>query len=378
MTGVRSLVVAAGGGGDAITGVALRRILRLCDEPVVMTYSWDRLMVDPLPGPRSIGDFVELDEVAPHVHRVVATTTPRSPAGSSLPRLATELPVRLLLLDPTFGTAGVAEQIDAAVRHYELDDIVVVDVGGDIVTDGRDPGLRSPLADQLALAGALETDLSVRLVVTGAGLDGEIAADTVRARLAEAGGTELDRLDVRDVDVVRHVFRWHPSEASGLLAAAADGHVGVVEVRDAGDQVRLSDEVTTVHSADARVVAARTPASALAGTADLSTAERIIAELTGISEIRHERSKAARLRHRRSHRPSNGDLTRIDACAAAAGDRGSDYVSLRRLAELLGASTLDDFTAMTSLLAQARPEHCLPSVYRVMAAASPTTTARRR
>ncbi|MGH9217468.1 MAG: DUF1152 domain-containing protein, partial [Acidimicrobiales bacterium] len=48
-----ALFVAAGGGGDAITAAVLAPILSASDQPpVIMTYSWDRLLIDPLPGPR--------------------------------------------------------------------------------------------------------------------------------------------------------------------------------------------------------------------------------------------------------------------------------------------------------------------------------------
>jgi hypothetical protein len=54
-----TLYIAAGGGGDAITATALAHAFQ-DPEPVVMTYSWDRLMIDPVPGPRSAGDFTGL------------------------------------------------------------------------------------------------------------------------------------------------------------------------------------------------------------------------------------------------------------------------------------------------------------------------------
>ena len=76
-----------------------------------MSYAWDRLMIDPLPGPRNAADFTGLRELRPGVYEVLPQSRPRPPAGSSLPRLADELDVRLLLLDPTHGAVGMAEQI---------------------------------------------------------------------------------------------------------------------------------------------------------------------------------------------------------------------------------------------------------------------------
>jgi hypothetical protein len=42
----------------------------------------------------------------------------------------------------------------------------------------------------------------------------------------------------------------HPSEASGLLVAAADGHRGYVPVREAGDQIALADDTASFHNLD--------------------------------------------------------------------------------------------------------------------------------
>jgi hypothetical protein len=50
----------------------------------------------------------------------------------------------------------------------------------------------------------------------------------------------------------------------------------------------------------------------------LSDAETIIREVTGISEIRYDTDKAARLRDRRVHFPARHDLPEIDRHAQRA------------------------------------------------------------
>jgi hypothetical protein len=364
---VRTLIVAAGGGGDAITGAAIAGRHGTSDAPVVMTYSWDRLMVDPLPGPRIAADFAGLHQLAPHVLEVVATTTPIGGAGSSLPRLAAELPARLMLLDPGRGVVGLADQIAAAVEFFQLDDIDLVDVGGDVLTNGADSGLRSPLADQLALAACVRTGIPTRLLITGAGLDGEVPAAVVGDRVAKLDAQHLPPLDAEAIRLVRHVFGWHPSEASGLLAAAAAGRRGRVEVRDAGDHVEMADATTMLSAVDAKRAANLTPAVDLADAASLDEAERIIRETTGISEIAYETKKAARLAGRQAHEPTEADLVAVDRFADDARAHGADFISVRRLSELLGATTLAAFDALTDLLSTVRPDRYEPSLYRTAA-----------
>ena len=298
-----ALVIAAGGGGDAITGAALAGLLPLLKPAVVMTYSWDRLMVDPLPGPRSADDFAGLDCLAPGVLEVVPATTAIAPAASSLPRLSAELPARLLLLDPADGVVGATMQIRSAAEFFGAGEIALVDVGGDVLTTGTDPGLRSPLADQLALAACVCTGLPARLLIAAPGIDGEIPAETVLARLRLLAASELPPLTEAHIGGIRDVFRWHPSEASGLLAAAASGRRGVVEVRDAGDQVTLTAATATVFSVNAKAAMEVTPAAQLTESRSLTQAESIVRGLTGISELRYETKKAQRLRDRRVRSP---------------------------------------------------------------------------
>lgn len=361
---MRTLIVAAGGGGDAITGAAIAGRQDMFGTPMVMSSSWDRLMVDPLPGPRIAADFTGLHQLAPHVLEVVATTTPIGGAGSSLPRLAAGLPARLLLLDPADGVVGLARQIAAAAELFQLDEIDLVDVGGDALTNGADPGLRSPLADQLALAACVRTGIPTRLLIAGAGLDGELPAAVVAERLVQLDAQHLPPLDAEAIAPVRHVFGWHPSEASGLLAAAAAGRRGRVEVRDAGDHVEMSDGTTLLSAVDAMRAADVTPAAHLADAPSLDEAERVIREVTGISEIAYETKKADRLAARRAHKPTQADLPAVDHIADEARTHGADFVSVRRMSEQLGATTLPAFDALTDLLATERPERYEPSLYR--------------
>jgi hypothetical protein len=369
---VSTLIVAAGGGGDAITAAALHRVLRLTDDPIVMTYSWDRLMIDPIPGPRSADDFTNLRVLDTDVSEVVPATLPIPPARSSLPGLARDLTARLVLLDPTNGAQGMARQIDGAARHFGLTNLVVVDVGGDALTLGpTDPGLRSPLADQLAIAACLATSLPGRLVIAGAGLDGEITADVLTARLTRMNAQRLPDLTAEDFSRVAPVFTWHPSEASGLLAAAALGHRGIVEVRDAGDQVALADNTPALYAVDFTDLSDQLPAKKLLDTRSLKQAAQIVAAVTGISELDYESAKAKRLNGRRAHTPTTADLHTIDAEATHAAKRGATYVSMRRLAELVGTSSIETYAALGRLLAVNRPGQYLQSIYQVTSVEPP-------
>jgi hypothetical protein len=362
---VGTILVAAGGGGDAITAAALPTPLSLGEPVVIMTYSWDRLMIDPIPGPRSVQDFTGLGQPAANVWEVSPHTRPIPPAGSSLPRLASHLPGRLILLDPSAGALGMAEQITAAAKEFGADSLTIIDVGGDALTNGQDPGLRSPLADQLAIAACLRSGLSARLIVAAPGVDGEIDPVTLRHRLKELHSQRLPTLTGEQLDPVRRVFEWHPSEASGLLLAAADGHRGYVQVRDAGDQIALTDDTANLYSLDLDEIRPHIPASDLIDTASLKDAEATVERITGVSELRYETQKAAHRNGSPVHTVTDADLDQVDHHAGQASDQGADYISMRRLSELVGATTLEGFAALGQLLAHYRADRYAPSIYRV-------------
>jgi hypothetical protein len=207
-------------------------------------------------------------------------------------------------------------------------------------------------------------DRPSQLLVPAPGIDGELPEAVVLNRIDRLGGKRLAELDGEVFKAAREIFSWHPSEASGLLAVAAEGMRGRVEVRDAGCQIQLTDATPAVYAVDAHKVDAFGLASALSGTTALEDAQDITARITGISEIDYERRKAKRLRDVVSHPPDTRDLPRIDTHAAEARMRGADLVSVRRLAELIGVRSSPHLAAFRGLLAAQRADRYQPPIYR--------------
>jgi hypothetical protein len=344
------LLIAAGGGGDAIAAAILHRALDdRGGRPAIATYSWDRLLIDPLPGPRDPSSFTGLEPVGNLNYRVTAVTAPIPPAGSTLPRLAAELDADLYLLDSRGGAVGLAEQLVELRDQLGTEQVTIVDVGGDILAHGDEPTLRSPLADSLVLAATADLD-PVRLLVTGAGIDGELPESTVLERYEQLGAKLVHRLSAADVEPFRALFNWHPSEATGLLCAAAVGTRGTAEIRDQGFPVALSDHTPEVHTPSAhRVAEANRVAQQLRGTRSLEAAEAALRTTGRESEIDYERRKAAKQARVLASEPASSSPSAafLDQLAEIRGDaarRGVDFITLRGLAERLRlpASRLPD------------------------------------
>ncbi|GAA3491387.1 DUF1152 domain-containing protein [Streptomyces cremeus] len=334
----RRLLIAAGGGGDAIATTMVHSALYGPRTPaLVLTYAWERLVVDPVPGPRRPADFTGTVPVTPHLDLVVAGSAPRPPAGSLLPRLARDLAPGLGLLDPYGGAESLARQIAEAAVFCGTREVDVVDVGGDVVADGREPTLRSPLGDALVLAACARTDLRVRVLVAGPGLDGEVPERDLLPRLGPAAFT----LTAGDTEAVDAVFQWHPSEASALLVAAARGVRGVCGTRDFPHPVLLGPASAHVHELTLdRALALNPLARALARTTDLAGAEQASLAVCGFSEIARERDRAARRLPTAPPAPAPGPdpadlLARHAAWERNTALRGIAYVTTRRITEEL-------------------------------------------
>ncbi|MEV6960978.1 DUF1152 domain-containing protein [Streptomyces sp. NPDC051207] len=347
------LIVAAGGGGDAVAAAMLHAALYGDeDQVVILTYAWDRLLVDPLPGPRGADDFAGLEPVTRSVWSVPAKARPIAPAGSTLPRLAAELPYVLALLDPRHGAEGIVRQLGELVEHLNPASIDLLDVGGDILARGDEPTLKSPLADALTLTACWQVNAPIRLLIAGPGLDGEISADNLRPLL----GPLVHTFTAKDVRTIGSLLEWHPSEATAMLAATARGTRGICEVRDAGLPVPLTDEGPMVYEADLDDAMSRSSlARAIMTTATLDEAEAHSREICGFSEIDYERSKAAWLKAQPSVTlDADRVLSRLVTFEREARSRGVTHTTFRRLTEALGLPG-SRREAVRALLIEARP-----------------------
>ncbi|WP_255953345.1 DUF1152 domain-containing protein [Streptomyces odontomachi] len=361
------LIIAAGGGGDAVAAAMLDTALYGgAEETVVFTYAWDRLLIDPVPGPRGPDNFTGLKQLTPTVWSGPAEARPIAPAGSTLPRLAAELPHTFTLINPRQGAQGVTRQLDELVSQLSPESIDLLDVGGDILARGDEPTLKSPLADALTLAACCQVNANVpvRLLVAGPGLDGELPLEDLRGMF----GSLVHTFTPKDVEAIGSVLEWHPSESTGMLAATARGVRGTCEMRDAGLPVPLTDESPTVHEVDLDDAFNRNQlARAIATTTSLDDVEAHSREICGYSEIDYERNKAAWLKEQpQVELNPEAVLSRLDQFETEARARGITHTTFRHITEVLdlNGSLRED---LRHLLISRRPKQYVAPLWRISA-----------
>lgn len=191
----RPLVIGMGGGGDIVGALATAEFSRLYDgsKPVLGGLAWERRPIDPLPGPRSTDEIEHAEEVAPGILLAGAQTRVRERhirfAESRMAEFLGEQTVLVTLED---GPAAIASGLAQAGAVLGADLYVFIDVGGDVLAQGHEPGLRSPLGDSMMLAAAARLQRSGRSVlggVFGLGCDGELTPAEVIAELSQLAGS---------------------------------------------------------------------------------------------------------------------------------------------------------------------------------------------
>ena len=214
--------------------------------------------------------------------------------------MAGYLGTETVLVDVSGGTAGAAAGIATAVGQLDCDLLVCVDVGGDVLARGGEPGLASPLCDAVMVAAALRVAGLVKplLAVIGPGCDGELTAAEVLeriARLARAGAwLGAWGLTPQVADELDAATTLVPTEASLQVVRCARGEVGEAYIRGGRRRVELGPLGALAFVLDPVAAPSETLPLAHAVTAAESIEEgRAALAARGIyTELDYERSRA--------------------------------------------------------------------------------------
>jgi hypothetical protein len=321
----RPLVLGIGGGGDVVGALATAEACRLRGaEPVVGGVSWERRPIDPQPGPRAEDEIEDARRLAPGVMATSSATRVRETGVLfAESRVAELLGEETVLVDATLGPSHLADGLAEAAGSLGSDLIVFVDVGGDVLAHGDEPGLASPLCDAVLLAAAAR--LAERAAAAGAsgpapggppplvlggifgiGCDGELTPAEVLERLAEvaaAGGLAGARgLTPAVAQRLEEAVKVVPTEASAQALRCFRGEMGTAAIRQGRRTVELSPAgaLTFYFDPVAALRSAARLAAAVINARDLEHANEILHGLGVHTELDYERDALHTVR-----RPSN-------------------------------------------------------------------------
>lgn len=299
----RALVFGIGGSGDVVSAIPTARLLSDHGvETILGGIAWEIAPNDPIPGPRSFEEIDHLERVSRTVGLAGPETRTEEGVEFAETGVARATGERVALLDVSRGRRAFVDGLVAGCEELDVDLVVGVDAGGDVLAAGDEPGLRSPIADGLGIVALSSIPQTGLLGVLGYGSDGELRLEELEAAFARIAGD--DGLlgawgitpDARNV--LETVLEEVSTEASRLPVEASKGGFGRRRIRDGTVEVRLTPpSVVTFYFDPVVVAAASSIASIVRGADDLGAIRRAFADAGIQTEFESEERRLDR--HRR-------------------------------------------------------------------------------
>lgn len=306
----RALVIGVGGGGDVVGALVTARFLEFCGlEFRLGGLSWERSVFDPIPGPRSLDEVEQVRALHRYAWLANAGSKTKTGVYFAESKMAAFRGEEILLIDINGGAKGVVEGLQAALNEFKADFLVGVDVGGDSLAEGGEPGLRSPLADSIVLAAYAELEkLGQRTLwsMFGYGSDGELTVEEVEralSRVAGAGGLlGAWGMTANVAAELEKVIETVQTEASAIPVECARGAWGETAIRQDQRKVKLTPlaALTFFLSPTILYESLSRPARAVAQSSSLEEANEALHAIGIKTELDLERERFAREKPRQS------------------------------------------------------------------------------
>ena len=295
-----ALIIGVGGGGDVVGALAAARFLEFCGLQFTLGgLSWERNVYDPIPGPRKLSETKNVRALHPHAW----LANPESQTSTGVPfaesMMAAVINREILLVDINGGVKGVVDGLEVAMKELHADLLVGLDVGGDSLAQGHEPGLRSPLADSIMLAAFAELENRGRQTlwgVFGYGSDGELSVEEIEialSKLAAANGLlGAWSLTAKIARELEEVIKTVPTEASAIPLQCFRGAWGNHDIRRGERHVKLTPltALTFFISTTKLYETLARPAQALRQSSSLDEANDALHAIGIRTELDYERS----------------------------------------------------------------------------------------
>ncbi|MDI9646698.1 MAG: DUF1152 domain-containing protein [Archaeoglobales archaeon] len=229
----KAFVFGVGGGGDVVSTIPVANFLKLFDFDVIHgCVLWDRLVVDPKPGPRSLEELENLEPINNVLAYIYEDTKTYYGVKPNLARSSKHFG-KVVALDITKGVRELVKGIKEFIDETDIGLIVGVDAGGDALATGYESGVRSPLADAISVA--VLKNIDGILAVLGFGSDGELKTEELLLNISEIikiggylGCTSISYEDYREM---MKVADFVVTEASYIPLMSFEGFFGIKKLR---------------------------------------------------------------------------------------------------------------------------------------------------
>lgn len=295
--GSRALVFGIGGGGDVVGALLTARYLKSFGVDVVLEgLSWERYANDPEPGPRKIAEIKNAKVVSKTTAMANPDTYTSKGVRFAESSVAEFLDEETLILDLNQGVKGAIGGLNETIEKLNLDFVIGIDVGGDVLARGDEKDLHSMLADSMVLAVLPNLEVPAILGVLGFGVDGELNPEELlenSSKIASEGGFLGARgLTPDDLEVLDKVLKKVKTESSALAAKSAKGQTGEIEIRGGYRKVKLSllSAITFFFEPETVTKVINKVAKELVDTRSLDEAQNVLDRKGLPSELTFERN----------------------------------------------------------------------------------------
>ena len=281
----RALVLGVGGGGDIMGTLPTSGYLNVLGvETILGGVSWERIVYDPRPGPRSIDDILNIERISESTAYVDETSRTRDGVYFQCSNMAKFLRTRTVIVDVSKGVVDISSGLQKTAEKLELGLIIGVDVGGDILACGDEVGLKSPLCDAMILSAMRFLKVPTVTAVFAPGCDGELTLNELVERFElvarNSGYLGARGMTPEDFAKMLEAKRYVETEASFLPLRAWRGEHGTFKIRGGTRSVELSILSTLTFYFDTRVVYELSPvAKAIKDTRSFKEANERLHEL---------------------------------------------------------------------------------------------------
>lgn len=247
------LVCGIGGGGDILATIPTVNFLRKFGaKALIGAVVWERFVVDPVPGPISLEEMMNINKI----NNCIAFVNDRTYAIRDnkviipqLVRVSQYLKEKLIAIDISKGVKNLIKCLNDFSRKHNIELIIGIDSGGDVLAKGGEEELWSPIADQMMLSALANLEIDSILGIFGLGTDGELPLSYILERLREIammdGYLWLMGLTRKDISEIEKLLKNVVTETNLAAIEAVKGLSKEFRIRNGSRIIDLSLGVLT-------------------------------------------------------------------------------------------------------------------------------------
>ena len=234
----KALVIGIGGGADIVGTIPTKFFLESNGINCQLAgLPWERYSIDPFPGPRPFDQIINKVKINDSLCFAKKNTKTKDGLSFSESKLSGILKQRVVLINIFNSPNNIADDLYNYSIENKIDLTVGVDVGGDILAQGHEKGLASPLADSLMLTvlNKLNKKIETKIGVLGYGSDGELEQNELNESLGILGKNKgmigSFGLNNDSYLLMKKIIKIVETDASRVPVLSFEGISGLYKIR---------------------------------------------------------------------------------------------------------------------------------------------------